>query len=70
MITCAHSGCTLDAGHELQTPHGRLVIDGTPCAYCGNPEPCAVCWQPITIAAFKGICAEAGRDTAITRERE
>lgn len=55
-------GCEFPAGHEVDHPCGRPVpADGEPCQYCGDPEPCARCWQPITVADFKAICAEAGR---------
>lgn len=65
MTPCPEPGCEFAAGHERDHPHGRhLAAAGTPCEFCGKPEPCEDCWQPITVAMFKGLCAEAGKDTA------
>lgn len=59
---CCEPGCEFVAGHERENPHGRRVIPGEPCEFCGKPEPCDDCWQPITMAMFKGLYAEAGKD--------
>lgn len=63
---CKAPGCEFEAGHDAEHPHGQRVIDGQPCKFCGEPEPCEKCWQPITVAMFKGLCADAGKDTKWT----
>lgn len=63
MSGCATPGCEFDAWHEPNHPCGRHIIDGQPCRFCGEPEPCDGCWRPVTVADLKAIAAEAAADT-------
>lgn len=54
---------------------GPFHVAGSPCTYCGKPTPatggpCPDCWSPITIADFKAIAAEAGKDAHVTRSED
>lgn len=58
---CDTPGCDFNAGHDGH-PCAYRLIDGQPCKFCGEPNPCANCWTPITPAMLKGLAAEAGQD--------
>lgn len=63
---CGTPGCEFQPGHEVDHPCGqRGPAPGTPCKFCGAPEPCDACWRPVTHADLKGLAAEAGRDVSL-----
>lgn len=64
-------GCSYPPEHLGRHPCGTPHVPGSPCDYCGQPTPasggpCPDCWQPITIADFKALMADAGLDTVVT----